>query len=115
MTVVAVTLCFLYLSAPAVKVRLVKWRNGYNHKQTKKKKKVLSIEEVKLLRETENGKKRADVCVCGEFGLVSSAIKLIWKGGNRIISVFEQNRSRIKWLLKPKRSDVDRALLKWFK
>jgi hypothetical protein len=59
------------------------------------KRKVLSIKQkVKLLQEIENGKKKADVC--GEFGLVNSTIKKIWKNRNRIITMSEPNRSRKK-------------------
>jgi transposase-like protein len=42
------------------------------------KKEVLSIEEkVKVIREIENGRKKADVC--HEFGLVNSTVQTIWK------------------------------------
>jgi hypothetical protein len=43
--------------------------------------------------------------VCREIGLVNSMIQTIWKNRTKIISAFEQNE----------RSDVDEALLKWFK
>jgi hypothetical protein len=58
------------------------------------------------------GKREADVC--RKFGLVHSMIKTICKNTIKIISVFEQNRSRIKQFQKPECSDVDEALLKWF-
>lgn len=78
------------------------------------KRKVLSIEEkVKVIREIENGRKKADVC--RKFGLVNSTVQTIWKNKTKIIDAFEQNGSRIKRLRKPERSDVDEALLKWFK
>jgi hypothetical protein len=32
-----------------------------------------------------------------------------------MIGAFDENRSRIKGFRKPERSDVDEALLKWFK
>jgi DNA-binding NarL/FixJ family response regulator len=42
------------------------------------KRKVLSTEEtVKVIREIENGKKKA--YVCREFGLVNSTVQTIWK------------------------------------
>jgi hypothetical protein len=66
-----------------------------------------------VIREIENGKKKADMC--REFGLVNSTTQTIWKNRTKIISVFEQNGSRIKRLQKPERSDVNEALLKWFK
>ena len=53
--------------------------------------------------------------MCREFGLVSSTIQTIWKNGTKIISAFEQNGLRIKRYRKPERSDVDEALLRWFK
>ena len=37
------------------------------------------------------------------------------KNRTKIISSFEQNGSRIKRFRKSKRSEVDKALLKWFK
>jgi hypothetical protein len=59
------------------------------------KRKVLSVgEKVKVIRETENGKKKADVC--REFGLVNFMIQTIWKNRTEIISTFEQNGSIIK-------------------
>jgi hypothetical protein len=73
------------------------------------KRKVLRIEEkVKLIRKTENEKKKADVSV-------NSKIKKNWKNRIKIISAFQQNGSRIKRIRKPERSDADKALLKWFK
>jgi len=42
-------------------------------------------------------------------------IQTIWNNRTRITSAFEQNGSRIKRFRKPGRSDVDEALLKWFK
>jgi len=53
--------------------------------------------------------------VCQEFGLVSSTIQNMWKNGTKIISALERNESRIKQFREPERSDVDEALLKWFK
>jgi hypothetical protein len=59
------------------------------------KSKVLSTErKVKVMQQIGNGKKKADRC--GEFGLVNSMIQTIWKISTKIISAFEQNRSRIK-------------------
>jgi transposase-like protein len=78
------------------------------------KRKVLSVEEkVKVTREIKSGKKKVDLC--REFGLVNSAVQTIWKNRDKIVSVLEQNGSRTKRLRKPERSDVDEALLKWFK
>ena len=59
------------------------------------------------------GKKKSDVC--RQFGLVNSTIRIICKTRTKIISAFDQNRSRVKPLRKPERSEVDEALLKWFK
>jgi transposase-like protein len=74
----------------------------------------LNVEgKVKVIRQIENGKKKADVC--REFGLVNSTIRTICKNRTKIISAFDQNGSRVKPLRKPERSDVDEALLKWFK
>ena len=53
--------------------------------------------------------------VCRELGIVNSTIQTNWKNRTRIISAFEQNGSRIKRFRKPEQSDVDEALLKWFK
>jgi hypothetical protein len=50
-----------------------------------------------------------------EFGLINSMIEMIWKNRTQIISGCEQNGSRRKRFRKPERSDVDVALLKWFK
>jgi hypothetical protein len=53
--------------------------------------------------------------VCREFGLVNSIIQTILKNETKIISVFEQNGSRIKRFRKSERSEEDEALFKWFK
>jgi hypothetical protein len=55
-----------------------------------RKRKFLSIgEAVKVIREIESGKRKADVC--REFGLVKSNLQTIWKNITKIISAFEQN------------------------
>lgn len=53
--------------------------------------------------------------MCGEFGFINSTVKMIWKNKTKIISEFEQKGSRIKQFWKTEQSDVDEALLKWFK
>jgi len=52
--------------------------------------------------------------VCQEYGLVNSTIQKVWKIRTKIIGAYEENGSRIKRLRKPKGSDVDEELLKWF-
>ena len=47
--------------------------------------------------------------------VVNSTIQATCKSRTKMISAFDQNRSRIKGFRKPERSDVDEALLKWFK
>jgi hypothetical protein len=48
-----------------------------------KKIKVLSVEDkVNVIKQTESGKKNADVC--REFGLVNSTIQTIWKTGIKL-------------------------------
>jgi hypothetical protein len=74
----------------------------------------VSIEgKVKLIRQIENWKKKHDMC--REFGLVNSTIQTIRKSRTKIIGAFEQNGSKLKRFRKPERSDVDEALLDWFK
>ena len=63
-----------------------------------------------MIREKENGKKKADAC--REFVLVNSTMKTILKNGTKIISAFERNGLRIKRFRKPERSDVDDGRLK---
>jgi hypothetical protein len=48
--------------------------------------------KVKVIKEKENG--TADMLL--EFVLVNSTIQMIWKNGTKIVSAFEQNKSRIK-------------------
>jgi hypothetical protein len=50
--------------------------------------------KVAVIRETENGKKKADMCQ--EFGLVNSTAQTIWKSRTKIITAFEQSGWRIK-------------------
>jgi hypothetical protein len=52
--------------------------------------------------------------VCQEYGLVNSAIQKIWKIRTKIIGAYVEKESRIKRLRKPKGSDVDEEVLKWF-
>jgi hypothetical protein len=66
-----------------------------------------------VTRHIENGKNKADVC--REFGLVNSAIQTICRNITIFISAFEQNGLRIRRLRKHERSDIDEALLMWFK
>jgi transposase-like protein len=74
------------------------------------KRMVLSTEgKDKIIRETENGKKKANIC--REFGLVNSTAPTTWKDGTK---PFEQNESRTMRLRKPEKHDVDETLLKWF-
>jgi len=76
--------------------------------------KVLSVEgKVKAIRQIEKWKKKSDFV--RKFGPVNSTIETIWKNRTKIISAFEQNGSRIKRFREPERSDVDEALLNWFK
>ena len=53
--------------------------------------------------------------MCQELGLVNSTIQTIWKKRTNIVSAFEQNGLRIKRYRKSEQSDVDEALLRWFK
>jgi hypothetical protein len=53
--------------------------------------------------------------VCREFDLIHSAIRKIYKNRTKVIIAFEENESIIKRFRKPERSDVDEALLMWFK
>lgn len=72
----------------------------------------MSVEgKVKVIWQTENGRKRADLY--REFVVVNSVIQKIWKNRTKIIRAFEQNGSRLMRFRKPERSDVDEALLKW--
>jgi superfamily I DNA and/or RNA helicase len=76
--------------------------------------KVLSVKrKVKVIWQVENGKKKAEEC--REFDLINSASRTVWKNRTKIINAFKQNGSRIKLFSKPKRSDVDETLLRWFK
>ena len=66
-----------------------------------------------MIRRIENGKKKAEEC--REFDLTNSASRTVWKNRTKIISAFKQYGSRIKLFSKPKRSDVDETLHRWFK
>jgi hypothetical protein len=47
--------------------------------------------EVKVIRETESGEKKTDMCQ--EFSLVNSTIQTIWENRDKIVSAFNQNGS----------------------
>jgi hypothetical protein len=62
------------------------------------KREVLSIKgKVKVIRQIENRKEKADVCQ--EFGLVNCAIQTVWEKISKVISGFEQNSSKNKAIL----------------
>ena len=60
--------------------------------------------KVKVIRQIENRKEKADVCQ--EFGLVNCAIQTIWENITKVISGFEQNSSKIKWFWLQERNDT---------
>jgi hypothetical protein len=41
--------------------------------------------------------------------------QMIWKNRNKIITAFEWNGLRIKWLKMPEQSDIGKAPIMWFK
>jgi hypothetical protein len=47
--------------------------------------------KVKMIREIENVKKKADMCQ--EFYLINSMIQMIWKNRTKIIGAFVQTSS----------------------
>jgi hypothetical protein len=53
--------------------------------------------------------------MCGEYDFVHTGLKKIWKNRTKIISVSEQNGSRIMHIRKSERSDVGEAVRKSFK
>ena len=61
------------------------------------------------IREKEDKLKKAGLH--REFGFVNSTSQTSWKSRTKIVSACERNKSRIKRLRKPERSDVDEALL----
>jgi hypothetical protein len=66
-----------------------------------------------MVWQKESGKNNP--CVCQEFGLVNSIIQTIWKNKTTIINVLGQNGLKIKQFQKPEQSDINQALLMWFK
>ena len=62
--------------------------------------------KVKMIRQTENGEKKADLC--REFYLVNSVIQMVRKSTTKIIGAFQQNGSSLKRFRKSERSDVMR-------
>jgi len=100
-----------YFSTLAVKGRLVEWYHDYSHQQ-----KVFSIEaKLKWLKKYKMGEQKNEADMWREFCLVNSTNQTIWRESSKIISTFEQHGWRIKRFRKPERSDVVKALLKWFK
>lgn len=78
------------------------------------KRKILSVsEKVQLIRELENG--TSNVTVSKKYGLSASTISTIWKNRESSLSAFENNLTKCKKLKKCDKTDVDAALLSWFK
>lgn len=78
------------------------------------KRKVLPIKEkVRVIRACEEGRKIADVC--REFGLVNSTVGSILKNKEKILKAFNEDGENVKRIRGCERTDIDAALLKWFK
>ena len=66
------------------------------------------------LKSHEKQKTEKKIDVCREFGRVNATCQTTLEKQINIICASEQIGSRIKRFRKPERSDVDKALLKWF-
>lgn len=78
------------------------------------KRKILSVsEKVQIIREIENG--TPNIIVSKKYGLSASTISTIWKNRESSLSAFEKNLTTCKKLKKCDKTDVDAALLSWFK
>lgn len=76
--------------------------------------KVLPIgEKVRVIRACEQGRKIADVC--REFGLVNSTVGSILKNKEKILKAFKEDGENVKRIRGCERTDIDAALLTWFK
>jgi len=54
----------------------------------KRKALTASKEQLKVTQQIEKGAEKADAC--RKFGLVNSTIQKTWKGGTKIISIFQR-------------------------
>jgi hypothetical protein len=68
-----------------------------------------------LQSDWRNGKWEKAGDICKKFGVVNSTIQKIWKNNTKIISKFERMDQEYGHCFKAEFSDVDEALLKWFK
>lgn len=78
------------------------------------KRKMFSVsEKVCLIRDLESGSTNS--AVSRKYGLSTSTVSTIWKNREIILAAFENNQSNCKKLKKCDKSDLDEALLTWFK
>lgn len=78
------------------------------------KRKIFSVsEKVRLIWDLENGSTKS--AVSRKYALSTSTVATIWKNREIILAAFENNQSNCKKLKKCDKSDLDEALLIWFK
>lgn len=70
-------------------------------------------EKVQVIRELQNGS--SNLSVSKKFGLSASTTSTIWKNRGTILLAFENNQTNCKKIKKCEKSDIDAALLSWFK
>jgi hypothetical protein len=79
-----------------------------------KKRKIISLrEKVDIIRDLEKGD--TNLQVCKKYSLSKSTVSTFWKNKDLILSALDTNTPSCKKLRTCEKSDVDQALLQWFK
>lgn len=83
-------------------------------KMSSTKRKVLTLDDkVSVIKAVESGAKKADVC--RQFGLVNSTVCTIMKNKEKILESHHHGQGHMKKIRVCEKSNVDAALLEWFK
>lgn len=99
---------------PSVLVSVV-W-SFVNHRiimATRKRKCLAVNDKVEIIKDIERGVKNVDVCK--KYGISSSSVSTLVKNKDKIFSSFEENVIHAKKIRTCHLTDVDDALLQWFK
>ena len=80
---------------------------------TNKRKNISIQEKVDIIHELERGDTNSQVCK--KYSLSKSTVSTFWKNKDSILSALETNAPNSKKIKTCQKSDVDQALLLWFK
>lgn len=78
-----------------------------------KRKSLTVSDKMQVVRALREGLSNSDVCE--RFGLSTSTVSTIWKNRDALVHAFVENKMQVKKLRTCEKSDLDSALLMWYK